>query len=216
MSIPALSEMERDALTEIVNIGVSRSAVGLRQMLGQPVILNVPSIEIVSRSQAARILGERETETLVVVRQDFSGAFCGRALLIFPASSSAALVQELVDTDLSAGARPEAENDALSETGNILINGCLGSMANMLHGQLDLSTPTVLRGSGHHIFDVDGPAQAAEAVVLVLYINFAVNTRNIRGYVALLTDMASLSTLRQLVVKFIAEVTESAPETDAR
>ena len=40
----ALEELERDALTELVNIGVSRAAVSLRTMVGEQVFLSVPSL----------------------------------------------------------------------------------------------------------------------------------------------------------------------------
>lgn len=79
-----LAELERDALTEIVNIGVSRAASSLRKMIGDQVLLSVPSIEVVSQKRAARLISEREVSDLVAVRQDFAGPFSGRALLIFP------------------------------------------------------------------------------------------------------------------------------------
>ena len=210
MSFYALSEMERDALTELVNIGVSRAAVGLRQMLNQPVILSVPAIEIVNHLQAAEILGQRESETLVSVRQDFSGAFSGQALLIFPHSSSIALVKNLLGDDIAPDDLAELENDALAETGNVLLNGCLGSMANMLNGTLRLATPTVVRGSSRSLFEVD-TVEEAEGIVLVLYINFSVDSRAIRGYLALLMDMESLDSLRRLIAKFIAKVIGDIP-----
>ena len=58
----ALGELERDALTEIVNIGVSRAASSLRKMIGEQVLLSVPSIEVVSQRRAARLIAEREVE----------------------------------------------------------------------------------------------------------------------------------------------------------
>ena len=82
-----LNELERDALTEIVNIGVSRAAANLRKMVGQQVLLSVPAIDVVSQARAARLISEREVSQLVAVRQDFKGAFSGRALLIFPHDS---------------------------------------------------------------------------------------------------------------------------------
>ena len=47
-----------DALTELVNIGVSRAAVSLRKMVGEQVILSVPSLELMERAGAgvARIV----------------------------------------------------------------------------------------------------------------------------------------------------------------
>ena len=39
----ALDEMERDALTELINIGVSRAAANLRTMINNEVLLSVPA-----------------------------------------------------------------------------------------------------------------------------------------------------------------------------
>ena len=44
-----LSEIERDALAEIANMGVSRAATSLRRMVGEQVLLSVPAVNIVSR-----------------------------------------------------------------------------------------------------------------------------------------------------------------------
>ena len=40
----ALDELELDALSELVNIGVSRAAASLRTMIGQEILLSVPSV----------------------------------------------------------------------------------------------------------------------------------------------------------------------------
>ena len=37
-----LTELELDALTEMVNIGVNRAAASLREMVGEQVLLSVP------------------------------------------------------------------------------------------------------------------------------------------------------------------------------
>src|SRR6185503_8976236 len=89
----AIVGLERDALTEIMNIGVSRAASSLRKMVGDQVHLSVPSIEVVSQRRAARLISEREVSELIAVRQDFKGPFSGRALLIFPETHSLELVR---------------------------------------------------------------------------------------------------------------------------
>ena len=43
-----LSDIEQDALAEIANMGVSRAAASLRQMVGEQVFLSVPAVNIVS------------------------------------------------------------------------------------------------------------------------------------------------------------------------
>ena len=66
-----LDELEHDALTELVNIGVSRAAASLRKMVNKEVILSVPSVEIVTRKSAASLIGQRESESLIAVQQQF-------------------------------------------------------------------------------------------------------------------------------------------------
>jgi chemotaxis protein CheC len=201
----SLSELQRDALTEIVNIGVSRSAAALRKMVGDHVLLSVPSIEVITQSAAALLIGEREGSELVAVRQEFSGAFAGRALLIFPQSNSLELVRAVVGEDVSPGDLAEMEQEALAETGNIILNGCLGSMANMLQKSLSLSLPEVLHGDGGRLFQLTD-RDFSDNLVLFLYINFSIRDRNIRGYIAMLMDLPSLDALKALIDGFIARV----------
>jgi chemotaxis protein CheC len=204
-----LEDLERDALTELVNIGVSRAAVSLRKMVGDQVILSVPSLELMTRAAAAKLIREQENDFLVAVCQDFEGAFSGRALLIFPEDSSLALVHAVAGGPLvGADDAHLMEDEALAETGNIVLNGCLASMANMLQGRLTLSLPIVLRGNGKLLFD-STESQADTRVVLFLYINFAINDRDVRGYIAMTMDLPSLALLKGRVNDFIARVVGS-------
>jgi len=201
----ALGELERDALTEIVNIGVSRAASSLRKMVGHEVHLSVPSIEIVSQRRAARLIGERELEGLVAIRQDFEGAFAGRALLIFPEANSLELVRAVTGDALTADEVLDMETEALAETGNVILNSCLATMANMLKRSLTMTIPEVLRGDGATLFEID-EAGHSDGLVLFLYIDFAVRQRDIRGYIAMLMDLPALATLRDLLEEFIDRV----------
>jgi chemotaxis protein CheC len=200
-----LDELEHDALTELVNIGVSRAASSLRNMVGDQVLLSVPSVEVVSRAAAAVLISQREDDMLVAVRQDFDGAFSGRALLIFPEANSLELVRAVAGEAMSNAEARESEDEALSETGNIVLNGCLATMANMLHKPLHMSLPQVIRGSGPQFFEL-GATSGDEGVVMFLYINFAISGRDIRGYIAMLMDLPSLESLKVLIREFVARV----------
>ncbi len=207
MSAPAvtLDELERDALTEIVNIGVSRAASNLRKMIGGEVLLSVPSIDVVSQRRAARLISEREVVELVAVRQDFEGVFSGRALLIFPETNSLELVRAVTGGELSTAEVLDLEVEALAETGNVILNSCLATMANMLKRSLSMTVPEVLRGTGASLFEVDDGSES-EGLVLFLYIDFAVRKHDIRGYIAMIMDLPSLSTLKDLLDEFIERV----------
>jgi chemotaxis protein CheC len=200
-----LTELERDALTEVVNIGVSRAASSLRKMVGAHVMLSVPAIEVVSQRRAARLLGEREIAQLVAVRQDFSGPFSGRALLIFPEANSLALVRAVTGDELSAEELVDMEHEALTETGNVILNSCLGTMANMLQRSLNLTMPEIVKGDGAALFDA-WEQNASDGLVLFLYIDFSVRQHDIRGYIAMIMNLPAITALRELLGEFITRV----------
>lgn len=204
-----LTEIELDALTELVNLGVSNAALSLREMVKEEVVLSVPKVSVVTREQAVGILGERESKRLVAVQQDFEGDISGRALLIFPEANSLELVRAIVGGDPSLEEIAELEQEALAETGNILLNGCLGTIANNLHRSLRISLPEVIYGESGDFFTAT-PAQELDDSVLFIYINFAVRRGEIRGYIAMLLDIPSLRALKKLVNAFIERVTGHA------
>lgn len=207
-SIPLLDELELDALAELVNIGVSRAAVSLRTMVGDEVLLSVPSVSVVTRAEAARIIGERD-DKLVAVHQAFDGDIAGRALLIFPETNSLELVRAVTGGELPLEDIIELEQEALAETGNIILNGCLASMANMLQRSLRMSLPEIVRGSGSDLFELAGVSEQEDAV-LFLYIDFAVKQRDIRGYIAMLMDLPALTSLKRLVADLVDRTAEGS------
>jgi chemotaxis protein CheC len=213
-NVADLTELERDALTELVNIGVSRAAASLRKMVGDQVMLSVPSLEVVTQRAAAALIREREVGELVAVRQDFTGAFSGRALLIFPQVTGMHLARAVLGEELDGAELQEMEQEALTETGNIILNGCLATMANMLQETLTMSLPLVVHGHGEELFDVQAHDEAP-GPVLFLYINFSVRNRDIRGYIAMLMNLPSLAALKLLVNDFIRRVMED-DEQDVR
>ena len=211
-----LTELELDALTELVNIGVSRAAASLREMVGkQQVMLSVPNVVVVGRAEAIDLLRKQEASRLVAVHQVFEGDITGRALLIFPETNSLELVRAVTGGELSLEDILELEQEALAETGNVILNGCLATIANMLQRSLKMSLPEILRGEGPEFFALEPPPEAGD-VVLFLYINFAVHERDIRGYIAMLMDMPSLAALKVLLGEFIERETgQSAAQPDA-
>ncbi|TCT01721.1 chemotaxis protein CheX [Aquabacter spiritensis] len=199
---PILSELELDALTELVNLGVSRAALSLREMVGEQVLLSVPTLALVSSAQAIEILKEREDRDLVAVHQAFEGDIAGRAMLIFPMTKSLELVRAVTGGELPLEDIIELEQEALAETGNIILNSCLATIANLLRRNLKMSLPEILRGESGDFFAL-GPGSQADDIVMFLYIDFAVRERDIRGYIAMLMDMPSLTALKELLGDFI-------------
>jgi chemotaxis protein CheC len=203
--VAALTELERDALGEIANMAMGRAANSIRKMVGHQVLLSVPAVEILSKETAAQIVGAPDNRILVAVRQDFAGAFSGRALLIFPETSSLELMRAVVGRSLSVKDIVEFQDEALAEIGNVILNGWVATIANLLKRSLPMSLPIVLRGDGKRIFELE---ESAATFVLFLRIRFEINHFQMQGYIALLMEVPSIVELRSLVADFVIRITQ--------
>jgi chemotaxis protein CheC len=201
-----LEELELDALTELVNLGVSQAALSLARMVKDEVILSVPRVTLVGRAEAIQLLSQQDVRKLVAVHQIFEGDITGRALLIFPEAKSLELVRAVVGGELSLEEITELEQEALAEIGNVILNGCLGTMANTLERSLKISLPEIVQGSANDFFSLE-PPPVGGAMVMFIYINFTVRQRDIDGYIALMMDMPSLESLKVLLGQYIRRST---------
>lgn len=202
----ALNEAEVDAVTELVNIGVSRAAGALRHMVGEQVHLSVPSVTLMTRPQAVDALAGIAYDGLVAVREEFSGGMSGHALLVFPLARSNDLIRAVTGNDaLPSHEFQSFEDEALAETGNVILNNCLSTIANMLQHHLEISLPSVIRGTSATLLDTVLPSPGE--VTLFQHINFVIKSRDIRGAMVLLMDIASLNVLKDLIADFITRAT---------
>jgi chemotaxis protein CheC len=64
-----------------------------------------------------------------------------------------------------------------------------------------MSLPEIVRGNSEGLFDL--AISLADDVVLFVHINFSLKGRQVVGYVAMVMDFASLSSLKQLVADVI-------------
>lgn len=205
----SLTLLELDALTELVNLGVSDAAVSLRELVHEEIGLSVPKVVVITREQAVANLSEHNAKRLVAVHQDFEGDIRGRALLIFPEAKSMELVRAIVGPDLSVEDIMELEQEALAETGNIMLNACLGTIANHFNRSLRISLPEVIHGDGAEFI---GPvAGGPDDRVLFMLIVFTVRRRDIDGYMAMLLDLPSLATLKLLLAALIERTDCATP-----
>ncbi|CAN2046576.1 chemotaxis protein CheC [Candidatus Magnetomoraceae bacterium gMMP-1] len=190
-----LSLEEQDVLKELINIGVGKAAGVLNQMTGLHITMIVPFVTIALAKDVAKEMGTDEKDLLSAVHLGFSGNFSGSAALVFPTQSASTLVAVLI------GEEPdETDNDfnelrlgALNEVGNIVINGVMGSVANVLSEHLDYTIPTYLEGS---LVDViTSKTQDEDAMVLIAQTHFTLEERDIEGEVILTFDLGSFDAL---------------------
>ncbi|MEZ5361756.1 MAG: chemotaxis protein CheC [Bryobacterales bacterium] len=191
---------ELDAIRELINIGVGRAAGALNDMVGRYVRLNVPSVSIVSDDQIVRFLCADEEEQLACVRLRFEGPLRGVADLIFPSQSGSKLVALLSSEELCAPDLDSLRASTLTEVGNILLNGLLGSITNVVDEHLTYDLPTYLEESAGNIERSlrsipDAAVLMAQTQFLVGKSELEVDGERIDGEITLLLGLDSLEHL---------------------
>lgn len=206
--IDFIGDVERDAVTELLNIAIGQAAASLSQLVEDEVGLSVPFVDFLTPAQAAERL---ETETRgsdsVAVRQHFAGRFYGDILLIFPERKSLDLVRHMLGDDVPLDQLTELEQEALLEVGNIILNACLGSLANQLQLPVESSLPAYVRGRGAKILEAGAAQRAAvdEELVMFLHVDFSLLTKDVHGYLAFVMDIVSARHFVDAVRAYVAE-----------
>lgn len=146
VATPLMSGDKRDALQEIVNIGMGVAGSALAQVLNAFVELTVPSVDLVDRRRVVALLntGAWADNELVAVRQSFFGRVMGESLMLFDGREASRLA------DLVGHTEPptvDQQHELLLDLANIVIGACVNGIAEPLREIVSFAAPAMLRGS---------------------------------------------------------------------
>ena len=136
-----LSPEQLDALQELLNIGVGRAAGSLNQMIEKPIRLHIPFIQVGTREELTPHIQQIQQAPLSSVQLPFQGTFSGSACLLFPTTSAATLITALIGDEEDSDTMDSLREATLTEIGNIVLNGVMGSLANILQNRITYSVP---------------------------------------------------------------------------
>jgi chemotaxis protein CheC len=147
-----LSAVQRDALTEVVNIGAGRAAKRIATMLEDEVEMVVPVVDLVDYEDLPGFLSIAAEEDVVCIQQEVSGSITGDIMLLFYTQEGLRLMQQLIAPlqPFNAGSDDEMrrfENEAMTEVGNIIISACASAISGFLAGAVKMKVPTYNEGA---------------------------------------------------------------------
>ncbi|BBL69838.1 chemotaxis protein CheX [Methylogaea oryzae] len=198
-----LTPLEQDALTELFNIGVGYAASAMNELLNEELRLSVPSIEVLPRQSLSDAL-QLQSKSICGVHQSVSGLFSANAHLLFPEDESLELVKLMLGESVPHNTLTEMQQEALCEIGNIILNACVGAMANTMENECHASLPSLFRGSMEQVLGYS--EQGGEDLSLVIFIDFLAEKRQIRGYLVFLLDTISLVDLKAVLGAFLEKI----------
>ena len=202
-----LSEIQHDALVEIFNISIGRAAAAMSGIVNEEIALAVPSFRFMTVGEAAEVLcAGGEGRRICGVTQSFKGSFDAEAILMFPEERSLEIVRMMVGESLPLEELSDLEQEAMSEIGNIILNACIGTIANIVGGKFTSTLPMFRLGTSREILHADDRGE--DDHVLFVYIDFRMEKREIHGYVAFLMNIPSIAGLLESVDRFIGKISQ--------
>jgi chemotaxis protein CheC len=173
-----------DVMKEVINIGVGRAAGELNALLRTHISFQIPSVALLSPSELPKEIQNLSRERLTTVRLKFTGSFDGNAALVFPYESASKLVAALTHKKPGTPELGAVRADTLSKVGNLVINGVIDSISNMLKQRLDPASYACVENTVENLFTLSDPLSTSEVLLTQAY--FMVTSLQIEGSILLL------------------------------
>jgi chemotaxis protein CheC len=187
---------QKDALTELINIGYGRAAAALSELTGYRITLEVPRVSMHEIEAIAPLLESMINLDVASVNQVFSGPISGNALLLLDERAALALSQLLTDDRAGVPDFDSSAREIITEVGNILLNACLGVFGNLLHVHVSFAVPQLNVSSVTRILQsVANRSEQPLRYGLMIHTRFFVRAQNVTGYLVIILGIESLDRL---------------------
>ena len=197
-----LTELQLDALKEIINVGVGYAAGSLNDLVGTPISLRVPVVQVLPLDEARGRVTAFGWERVASVQLAFSGPLNGNVALVFPYENAVKLVSLLTGDEGSNADVDGIRAATLEEAGNIILNGVVGSISNMLLGQISFSIPYYSEQGGLPARFANLGVSSSVQVILARA-RFGVAEHEIEGEIFLFFEMGALRTMVEALDRFV-------------
>lgn len=188
-----------DALTELVNIGIGRAASSLNDLIHSHIQLSVVKVEIYSMKELrgiAQIFTEAPCSSVI---QEFKGEFPGKAALVFPKESASKLVSVFTGEEMNTPGLDSVRAGTLMEIGNIVINGVMGSIGNMLNSRMEFLLPDYREDTIWNLILKPELHSTDEILILIAKSHFVIENLKISGDFILVYEVGSFEELVSMI-----------------
>ncbi len=189
----ALTEVQRDALQEIANMGMGQAATRLSGLLDSFIELSVPRVRVVSVDQAASALREMTgiDGPITAVRQGFRSEIKGEALVLCRSGEIAELGALMHDPYVKSAYEMVSAEELIFDVANVLTGACVSSILDQL-GRMPIFSPPGMLGEEMSLDDVFQPEMSAWDLALLIEVSFALEDHSFRAHLVMLMAQDSI------------------------
>jgi chemotaxis protein CheC len=197
----SLKALQLDALREVANIGAGHAATALSQMIGETIMISVPTISVARLEDVPPQLAAPD-EPVAAVLMHMLGDLTGRTLLVFPRRTAMRLAELLLHRRDAGDEFSAMQQSAIKEAGNILSSAYMNALSDFMGMMLIPSPPALAIDMSDAVLTTTYLQFGGDKdFVFCVESDFVLNQseEKLRGFFLLLPDAASLGAILKAV-----------------
>lgn len=203
MTKPEVTELERDIIKEILNIGLARAADSFAAIAKDKVLLKVPDIQLIEVKKLIDLVARYE-DTHYIIQSDIKGDFNGATLMLFSNNHITRLSEICLSMlEVRKGEVSTMQESLLLEISNIITGALVTQLANILKANIYGSPPKAPKS---HIADslkeilIHHPL--FQPLVFTVITRFTHNTKSIELPLLLFFDTSTFLKMLEIIRSF--------------
>ena len=173
-----------NSFKNLVSLGIEKAQETLNELTESPIEFKDPILETLTfpslQERLRKLFG---SEPIAVAQLPFSGGFAGTSQLFFLTDSAAALTEALTGETPDSPDFLLAKEEMLTEIGNIVLNGIMGTMSNAMTRTLEYSVPSYIEDTIDNLLQAH--ALDEQSTILFAQAGFAIAELEITGDIIL-------------------------------
>lgn len=207
-----LTEVQKDALREVGNIGAGNAANALAKMINKRVDINIPSVEVISIDQFAEKVSKKNVK-MFVSWSSVQGKTRATVLSLFKVPDIISLTSIIINEEekpkidirkvKEVNDFPELYVDAMKELSHILASHYTTALGNLLNLKLMTEPPDISLDKGKQLFKIlNEEIGLMKELSLVITTNVIIKEFEIQGTFLFIPELETLQELLDTLSTF--------------
>ena len=195
----SMTELERDIIREILNIGLARAADSFAAVAQEKVLLEVPNLDLLMSDDILRKVQEYGVNH-VAIQSDIRGDFTGTTLMFFSGQHVQRLSRVCLRMQVSDSIQVnELQESLLLEISNIITGALVTQLANILKANIYGAPPSTFSGDIKALATHLAPGEALQPLIFSVITQFSDENNSVELPLMLFFDRATFEKILDII-----------------
>ncbi len=202
-----LNDLESDAATEMLGLGVEQARSRLSSLSSAPLKIVARPVDMLPAGDITELLTVTDDQYFVL-SQKIGGHLAASFSMMLPRSSARTVIRSLRNDRYTRGRLKPSEYEALTEVGSTVVNGCVRALCEGMSLELTTAMPHGFKASSDELFakvSYYGPVQWG----MISSLQFQIDNKKHEAYLLLALQTQHAKELKRAISLSLGAFVES-------